>query len=103
MEPAGSLLCLQEPTSGPCPNQLSKILTTLSILLLSSNLHLSLTSGLFSSGFRNIILYTLLYWSTAFHFWDFVLLLMKISELANRSTNQVRLSPPNVLIELNQT
>jgi len=54
MEPKSSLLCPQEPTTPSHP------ISLLSILILSSHLHLGLPSDLFLSGFSIKILYAVL-------------------------------------------
>jgi hypothetical protein len=64
MEPQGSLPCSQEPTTGPYPepyqsNPHHPILRF--ILILSTNLHLGLPSGLFPSGFPTNILHAFLF------------------------------------------
>jgi hypothetical protein len=60
MEPEGSLLRSQELSTGPYPKPDESSpyhsISLRSILVLSSNLHLGITSGLFPSGFRTKIL-----------------------------------------------
>jgi len=66
MEPKTLLLCSNYPTTGPCsePNESSSTtfrpISPRSALILSSHLHLVLTSDLFPSGFPTKILYTFL-------------------------------------------
>jgi hypothetical protein len=62
MEPEGSLLCSQEPSTGPYPEpDKSHPISRRSILILSTHLRLGLPSGLFPSGFRTYILYAFLF------------------------------------------
>jgi hypothetical protein len=63
MEPEGSLLCSQEPSTDPYPepDRSSLYHLILSILILSTHLHLGLPSGLFLSGFPTNILYAVLF------------------------------------------
>jgi hypothetical protein len=67
MEPEESLLCLQEPPTGPCsvPDESSPyhphLISQRSILISSSHLRLGLPSGLFPSGFLTKLLYAALF------------------------------------------
>jgi hypothetical protein len=61
MQPADSLSCPQGPATGPCPERiasspLSYSISLRSILILSSQLHLDLRSGLFPSDLPNIVI-----------------------------------------------
>jgi len=65
MEPKGSLLCSQEPVTGPYLQQDESsphpyIVFPTSILILSSHLHPYLSSGLFPSVFLTKIVYAFL-------------------------------------------
>jgi hypothetical protein len=56
MEPKGSLLCSQEPSTGPYPGPLIQSIpqhpiALRQILILATHLHLRLPSGLLPSGF----------------------------------------------------
>jgi hypothetical protein len=62
MQHEGPLLCSQEPTIGPYPMQstTSQSVSLRSVLILSSYLHLGLSSGIFSQVFRS---------KSCIHFW----------------------------------
>jgi hypothetical protein len=71
MEPEGSLLCSQEPSTGPCPepdkSNPSHYISLRSILILSAHLHLGLPSGLIPFSFPTNILYAFLLFSFVLH------------------------------------
>jgi hypothetical protein len=60
MEPEGSLLRSQEPTTGPYPEPDSSSLLLRSIPILFSHLCLGVPSGLFPAGYPTKILFTIL-------------------------------------------
>jgi hypothetical protein len=60
MECIGSVLCSQEPSTGPCLKP-THLISPRSILTLSTHLHLGLPSGLYPSFFLTNILYEFLF------------------------------------------
>jgi hypothetical protein len=68
MEPEGSLPCSQEPSTGPYPEAgRSSPYHLITILILSIQLRLGLTTGLFPSGFLTNFLYAFPFSPFALH------------------------------------